>query len=191
MRKPKQVRLRPLGPAVADARRIDAPPGSGNAAREVDEEIWDEFEAADNAVVPSGLASLPWSAEYRALAAAARTRRERRAALLTRESDLTPQLYELASVYVAVDARRRGLGSELVRRLLARHAQLGRASSDVYLLTLGKTAAWYCALGFELVADADVPAPMTLEFKAGSWITRLIGEDLVCMRGGAAARKLR
>mmetsp|Transcript_4202 Transcript_4202/g.11630 ORF Transcript_4202/g.11630 Transcript_4202/m.11630 type:complete len:80 (+) Transcript_4202:990-1229(+) len=74
------------------------------------------------------------------------------------------------------------MGSELVRRVMAEHAVMGRSASDVYALTLESTLDWYAKLGFK--KTDDVPAPMGFEVAAGSIITKLIGAQLVCVRGG-------
>lgn len=91
-------------------------------------------------------------------------------------------LWELASVYVEESWRGRGVGGELVRRLLEAHVAAGRRPADVHMLTLAKTAGWYRTLGFEQVPLDRAPSAMGLEMAAGSAITRLLGEELVCMR---------
>ena len=94
-------------------------------------------------------------------------------------------LWELASVYVDAGWRRRGLGSALVRKLLRRHAQRGYAFSDVYLLTLDPKSAWYARHGFAVVdAPERVPSAMAFEMGAGKALSFLLGNRLVCMRGG-------
>ena len=91
-------------------------------------------------------------------------------------------LWELASVYVDDDWRGRGVGSELVRQLLAGHAAAGRPPCEVHLLTLDKTRGFYRALGFEQLSIKSAPAAMRPEMIAGSAITKLLGEELACMR---------
>lgn len=193
--------IRPLGPALADPSVVDARPGSGDVEIATDEEIWAEFE--DDETFPpdlSGIRSLPWSREYRQAAASAAARRERRAqvrreimaAAAAAAGGGSGQLWELASVYVVPECRGRGVGGELVRRLLDGHR--GRfggggvggvdAVRDTYALTLRKTLGWYEGLGFEEVTgEGEVPAQMDLEVKAGRLLTGLIGEELVCIRG--------
>jgi len=59
---------------------------------------------------------------------------------------------------------------------------LGRSASDVYALTLASTVDWYRKLGFNVTED--IPSPMRFEVAAGRVITKLIGAELVCLRGG-------
>ena len=93
-------------------------------------------------------------------------------------------LWELASVFVVPERRGEGIGSAVVRRLLATHAAAGRRVEDVYLLTLARTRPWYEALGF---GDAgDVPDALALEAAAGRAVTFALGEELVVLRGAAA-----
>ena len=83
--------------------------------------------------------------------------------------------------------RGKGVGSRLVRELLARHAALDRRASDICLLTLSTTAAWYEQFGFAVVEDPkQVPEPLAFEVAAGTLITSAIGADLVVMRGREA-----
>jgi len=165
--------LKPLGPAGrADA--YDARPGSAGGAEAVDA-AWDELPA-----IPTGWASLPWTDEYREFARGAERRRATRDA---REERATT-LYELSSVFVLEGRRGEGLGASIVKRLLEKHRVAGGSAADVYLLTLATTTAWYEGLGFEVVPeDRDVPAPLEFEVTAGKAVTRLIGAELVVMRG--------
>ena len=92
------------------------------------------------------------------------------------------QLWELASVYVMPLWRGSGIGSELVRKVMGKHAMVGRNAGDVYLLTLDSTKDWYRGLGFEVTHEP--PASMKFEMVAGGIVTKFIGAELVCMRGG-------
>lgn len=179
------AQLRPLGPSAADPSALDAPPGSGDVERLTDEEMWDRFEE-EGPDFPNGLASLPWTKEYRAAAEAARKRRDGRNAVRARVRSEAGQLWELASVFVFPEYRGKGVGSELVRRMMAEHAILGRSPSDVYALTLETTLDWYEALGFS--KTDEIPAPMKFEVAAGSVITKLIGAQLACVRGGQSSQ---
>ena len=177
------AQLRPLGPAYPDPGRYDSPPGSIDIEREVDDAIWDEFESDDSSEFPNGFASLPWTREYRAASRAAESRRNDRDVRLSAERQGAGQLWELASVYVDPTCRGRGVGAELVRSVLSRHVdEMGGTASDVYALTLAKTVGWYRQFGFEVVEVP--PNPMRLEFSAGTAITKMIGEELVCICGG-------
>lgn len=92
--------------------------------------------------------------------------------------------YELASLHVQESSRGRGIGSALVRQLLAdfevTHGseKLGR----LFLLTLADTAYFYEKLGFEVVSAKEVPAVLNAERAVGSFIQSFFGNALVCMR---------
>lgn len=178
------AQLRPLGPAFTDPKKFDASPGSGNIERDlIEDEIWDDFEE-DDVDFPIGFASLPWTKEYREFSKSAVKRREKRIELLARNEKQSErgqnQLWELASVYVLPTYRHRGIGSELVRRVMARHAILDRISSDIFILTLATTKEWYQSLGFVL-ADQP-PDSMKFEVSVGKILTNLISAELICMR---------
>ncbi|KAL3934963.1 MAG: hypothetical protein SGBAC_009426 [Bacillariaceae sp.] len=147
--------------------------------QEVDDEIWDDFER-DPIEFPNGFASFPWTKEYREASQAAsdrqKLREERRQAELKRR----PQLWELSSVYVVPEYRKRGIGSELVQGVLQRTKYSLKAGKEVYALTLAKTVPWYQKLGFAV--ESVPPSSMALEIAAGSVITQLIGEELVCIK---------
>jgi GNAT superfamily N-acetyltransferase len=179
------AQIRPLGTAQRDPGKYNSKPGSFDVEREADERMWEEFEDDETCKVPVGLASLPWTKEYRAFEEAARKRRERREAIIEREKARAPMLYELASVFVQPEYRGMGIGTELIQRVLQRHVNRGRALSDVYLLTLATTVAWYYNFGFEVIPEDEVPAQMAFEIAAGKLITRLIGAKLCCMRGNS------
>jgi len=112
------AQIRPLGTAQRDPSTYNARPGSFDAQRDADDTMWQEFEEDENAIVPVGLASLPWTKEYRAFAQAAKRRRERRAEIIEREKATAAMLYELASVYVVKEYRGQGVGTELIKRVL-------------------------------------------------------------------------
>jgi N-acetylglutamate synthase-like GNAT family acetyltransferase len=88
--------------------------------------------------------------------------------------------WELASVYVVVEARQQGIGSSLVRQLLEMHSDAGRDLSRVYLLTLGTTQNWYEEFGFAVTQSP--PPSMSVEVAAGGAISRILGNELVCMK---------
>ena len=147
--------------------------------QEVDDEIWDDFER-DPIEFPNGFASLPWTKQYREASQAASDRKRRREERRQSELKRRPQLWELSSVYVVPEYRKRGIGSELVRGVLQRTKYSLKPGKEVYALTLAKTVSWYQQLGFDI--EPVPPSSMTLEIAAGSVITRLIGEELVCIK---------
>ncbi|KAL3785728.1 hypothetical protein HJC23_006297 [Cyclotella cryptica] len=156
-----------------------AGPSKLSMEREVDDLMWEEFEE-DPTPFPNGFASLPWSKEYSAASKAADDRLARRKELLQVELDNTPKLWELSSVYVVPSWRRRGIGSELVRQVLNRHVANNQIGRDIYALTLAKNLNWYEQFGFK--CEEKVPEAMAFEMTAGNAITKLIGEQLVCIR---------
>ena len=87
---------------------------------------------------------------------------------------------ELASVVVTEPNRRQGIGSEVVAKLLQESGQ----DSDVVLLTLTQTAAFYEGLGFVAVAPNSVPLALRLEAIAGAAVVAWAkpGERLVAMQ---------
>jgi ribosomal protein S18 acetylase RimI-like enzyme len=147
--------------------------------QEVDDIMWEEFED-DPTPIPTGLASLPWTEEYRAASRAADQRVARRKEVLQMELEDAPTLWELSSVYVIPEYRRRGVGSELVRQVLTRQYAQNKQGKDVYALTLAKNVKWYTQFGFKI--EEQVPDQMMFEMNAGKVITKLIGEELVCIR---------
>lgn len=178
------AQIRPIGTAKRDPSTYNSKPGSFDVQQDADDTMWQEFEEEEDTVVPVGLASLPWTKEYKEFANAAKRRRERRAEIVEREEANMPMLYELASVYVKPEYRRQGIGRELIRRVLQKHKDAGRSVSNVYLLTLASTVGWYNTwFGFELVPDDEAPQQMSFEIAAGKLVTRLIGAKLCCMRG--------
>ena len=187
------AQIRPLEKetsAQRDPKRFNAPPGSYDLEQDVDDAMLDEFENDDSIQVPVGLASLPWTKEYREMEEAVQNRSKRREEIrseLKKQADAS-QLYELSSVYVEPAYRGQGIGTELVNRVLKRKISAGREScvpSNIYLLTLATTAKWYQEnFGFEVVENSnDIPKQMAFEMAAGSLITKIIGAQLTCMRG--------
>ncbi len=179
------AQLRPIGPSIRNPNQFDAAPGSGSLEREIEEEIWEDFEN-DGAEFPNGFASLPWTKEYKEFAESSSKRRKKRGDLVQmaerQKKDGNNQLWELASVYVLPEWRKKGIGSELIRRIMANYVMLDRNAQDIFLLTLDSTKDWYRGFGFELTDDP--PASMALEVAAGGIITNFIGEKLVVMQGG-------
>lgn len=187
------AQIRPLGPAAADPEVLDSPPGSlpyvATIEDDVDEIMWEEFEEDPDADFGSWKSTLPWSKEYKAAMEASQRRQDRRAELLAQEearrkNTVVPMLWELASVYVIPERRSEGIGRALVRSVLDQHRDLGRAKEAVYALTLSSTVEWYAQnFGFVSVDDPkDVPKPMAFEVAAGTAITKLMGNQLVCLR---------
>merc|ERR1719410_1869130 len=133
------AQLRPIGSSVKDPEQYDALDGSGSIEKEIDEEIWEDFESEEVAF-PNGFASLPWTKEYREYSKSSEKRRKRRKYLIEQSEQQKKrgqnQSWELASVYVFPEYRKKGIGSELVNRIIQEHAMLDRRIGDIYLLTL-------------------------------------------------------
>ncbi len=187
------AQIRPLGPAGVDPERMNSQPGSIRTVTvedEADDVMWDEFEEDLDADFSGGWKStLPWTKEYKNAMKAADRRLERRAELVAseearRKSSPSPQLWELASVYVVPSRRSEGIGKALVRSVLDQHKAFGRSKEAVYALTLSSTVDWYAQnFGFVSIDDPnDVPKPMAFEVAAGTAITKLMGNQLVCLK---------
>jgi N-acetylglutamate synthase-like GNAT family acetyltransferase len=183
------AQIRPLGSSGTDSSRYNSSPGSIGTTIEddVDDTILEEFENDTNIEFPNFWSTLPWSKEYRAASKSANERRERREQLVAEEEEKTqrrqPQLWELASVYVIPEKRSEGIGSNLVRSVLEQHRQSFRkgGGDDVYALTLSRTVDWYTKL-FGFVEEKKIPKPMEFEVAAGNVITKLMGNELICLR---------
>lgn len=189
------AQIRPLGPAGVDPSLLNSRPGSipmSSSEDEVDDIMWDEFEEDKDADFSgSWWSTLPWTKEYKAAMEASQRRIDRRAELVAREeadrkNNPSLQLWELASVYVVPDRRSEGIGRALVRSVLDQHRDFGRGSEAVYALTLSSTLDWYASnFGFVSVDETAgdlVPKPMAFEVAAGTAITTLMGNQLVCLR---------
>ena len=86
--------------------------------------------------------------------------------------------WELASLVVQPEARGQGIGSEVVRRLLAQVE-----GADVWLLTLENTRRFYEPLGFSEAPPAAAPLTMRLEQAAGSVVAGAVaGQRCIVMR---------
>ena len=96
--------------------------------------------------------------------------------------------WELASLVVEPEARGQGLGSALVRRLLARVE-----GEEVWLLTLENTRRFYEPLGFVETPPSAAPLTMRLEQAVGSVVAGVVaGQQCIVMntRAGTASGPL-
>ena len=175
-----QIRMLQQSRSV-DSDSYTARPGSGDIEAEADEAAWEDFESEADSLPKTLL--WPWSPGYKALEErAALQRARRRARVAQARADASP-LWELASVHVDEGWRGVGVGGAIVERLLEQHERQGRASADIYLLTLSGTTRFYERVGFELQNDAtQVPQQMAFEVAAGEALSALLGNKLVCMR---------
>ncbi|RIK41164.1 MAG: hypothetical protein DCC55_12820 [Chloroflexi bacterium] len=74
---------------------------------------------------------------------------------------------ELASLVVAADRRGAGVGSAIVRALLARH------TGDLYLFCLAELEGYYERLGFRRVERPGLPISLARIHRLGNWVGRL------------------
>ena len=100
---------------------------------------------------------------------------------------LTNNFDELASLYVLPEFRRQGVGKALIQELLVRHDERcknnsGAKDKDVCLLTIRPTVSLYQKFGFIEVEDiSSLPTILQMEYKAGSIISKILNNQLVCM----------
>lgn len=91
---------------------------------------------------------------------------------------------ELASLYVMPENREQGIGGALVQQLLLRHEEQEEAT-QVCLLTLRPTSGFYEKYGFEVLDEKEMkssmPSSFQFEYAAGSVVSSLLGNGLVCM----------
>jgi len=83
---------------------------------------------------------------------------------------------ELSSLVVLPEHRGKGVGTELVRKLVAQVSP----SQKLYLLCLGKRAGFYTqAAGFEEVplSPQEVPLPLLAEALLGNVVSRVLADD--------------
>mmetsp|Transcript_32675 Transcript_32675/g.54742 ORF Transcript_32675/g.54742 Transcript_32675/m.54742 type:complete len:271 (-) Transcript_32675:692-1504(-) len=188
------AQTKPLGQAASrDPSSYNSRPGSYDLEKDVDDAMWEDFENDNSIQVPVGLASLPWTKEYRAMERAVQNRDTKREQIRARQQqdlDLL-QLWELSSVYVLKEYRRKGIGTELVRRVLRDRLEKKTLPTSIYLLTLKTTTDWYREkFAFEEVTGTDIPGSMALEVTAGNFLTKMMGAQLCCMRGTSKTPEL-
>lgn len=101
---------------------------------------------------------------------------------------LNDEYSELASIYVMPNCRHQGVGTALVSKLLEKHDNEAISSfanhpqKSVCLLTLRPTVLFYQKHSFLVVTEKDmVPPPLRFEYAAGSVLSAILGNDIVCM----------
>ncbi|KAL7580013.1 hypothetical protein ACA910_005002 [Epithemia clementina (nom. ined.)] len=107
---------------------------------------------------------------------------------------LTDHFSELASLYVLPQFRRQGIGMAIIQELLARHDGKYQSSHGdavaienttpprVCLLTIRPTMPLYEKCGFTEVEDiSTMPAVLQFEYQAGSVISKILSNKIVCM----------
>jgi GNAT superfamily N-acetyltransferase len=90
---------------------------------------------------------------------------------------------ELASLYVVPSERRKGIATQLISTLLKQQEENEENHSTICLLTLRPTVPLYEPHGFRVVDPNAIDLPVTLqvEFLLGTMISKLLGNELVCM----------
>jgi N-acetylglutamate synthase-like GNAT family acetyltransferase len=89
---------------------------------------------------------------------------------------------ELASLYVLPEHRHQGIGGAIVESLMKRHVE--STWTKVCLLTLKPTTPFYGKYGFEVACEEqrkELPSSLQMEFKLGTALSAVLGNDLVCM----------
>ena len=89
---------------------------------------------------------------------------------------------ELASLYVLPEHRHQGIGGAIVESLMKRHAE--STWTKVCLLTLKPTASFYAEYGFQVACEEQrkqLPSSLQMEFKLGTALSAVLGNDLICM----------
>ena len=93
--------------------------------------------------------------------------------------------FELASLFVKRECRSKGIGSGLVREILQKFdASHKNQAACVYLLTLRPTIKFYEPFGFKVLegkAITSIPQTLQLELAAGTIISSILGNQIVCM----------
>jgi N-acetylglutamate synthase-like GNAT family acetyltransferase len=74
---------------------------------------------------------------------------------------------ELASLVVAADRRSQGVGSAIVRALLARHTGV------LYLFCLAELEGYYARFGFSKIERSTLPRSLARIHRFGNWFGRL------------------
>ena len=91
---------------------------------------------------------------------------------------------ELASLYVMPGYRRKGIATMLISKLLEQYDAAAEATKQrrmVCLLTLRPTAPLYEPHGFRVIPKQEMPKALQFEYAAGSFISAVLGNDLICM----------
>ena len=91
---------------------------------------------------------------------------------------------ELASLYVAPERRKQGIGGSLVKSLLERHYDGDTIPTRLCLLTLKPTTGFYETYGFRVATETErlqLPGSLQMETKIGNLLSAVLGNDLVCM----------
>ncbi len=146
---------------------------SGVIESDVNEQIWEEFED-DPTPIPNGLASLPWTSEYRAASKAAAKRRERRDKLMEREEQIAkrnrPRIWEMSFERVNDQEWKQSdshvIESELLQKVLEEQSkQQYNDNDEIYVLTPFSMVPLFVQEQFGFVEVRQELIPSMLSFK--------------------------
>lgn len=153
-------------------RREVAPSVSDVIESDVNEQIWEEFED-DPTPIPNGLASLPWTSEYRTASNAAAKRRERREKLMEREEQIAkrnrPRIWEMSFERVNHQEGEQcdsSIESDLLQKVLEEQSkQQYNDNDEIYVLTQFSLVPLFVQEQFGFVEVRQELIPSMLSFK--------------------------
>ena len=155
---------------------------------DVNEQIWEEFED-DPTTIPNGLASLPWTKEYRAASEAAAKRRERREKMMDMEEQYArrnrPRVWEL-SLEKKSETNEDLIQEELLRTVLEEQSrQQYNDNDEIYVLTPLSLVPLFVQeeYGFIEVQQELIPKRISLKLLRCNIAAKLLGrEQSFCLK---------
>jgi len=156
---------------------------SGSVEEDVNELIWQKFDD-DPVNFPTGLSSLPWTAEYRLASRAADERLREREKMLDAERASRPRLWVISPIHVQPERMNEDTESGLLSKVLDLHMRrrsVGDPGASVFAIVPKKNLDCYLDRGFE--KQDYVPDPMKWGHAIANFKARLKGdEESVCVR---------
>lgn len=156
---------------------------------DVNEQLWEEFED-DPTPIPTGLASLPWTNEYRAAYKAAANRRERREELMERgeetEKRNRPRIWELSLEVVNNQKLKQYESDKLLQTLLEEQSKQKYSDNDeVYVLAPLSLVPLFVQkqYGFVEVRRELIPSMLSLKLIYRNMAAKLFRrEESLCLK---------
>ena len=157
---------------------------------DVNEQLWEEFED-DSTPIPTGLASLPWTSEYRAASKAAANRRERRDELMEREERFAkrnrPRIWELTLEFATDKELKQHESDELLQTLLEEQSKQKYSDNDeVYVLAPLSLVPLFVQeqFGFVEVRRELIPSMLSLKLMYRNMSAKLFRreESYLCLK---------
>ena len=153
---------------------------------DVNEQLWEEFED-DPTPIPTGLASLPWTSEYRAASKAAASRRERRDELMEREEQNAkrnrPRIWELTLENQELETCE---SDKLLQTLLEEYSKQKYSDNDeVYVLAPLSLVPLFVQeqFGFVEVRRELIPSALSLKLMYKNMSMKLFRrEESLCLK---------